>query len=112
MTFPTTTSVKFCHACGRSIDARSEICPQCGVRQPMMYNPGLGVSLSGRNRVVAAILALVFGGFGIHKFYLGKIGQGILYLVFCWTFIPTVVGWIEGIIYLTQTDQDFAAEYG
>ena len=112
MTLPTTTSVKFCHGCGRSIDARSEICPQCGVRQPMMYNPAFGVSLSGRNRVVAALLALLLGTFGIHKFYLGRIGQGILYLVFCWPLIPMIVGWIEGIIYLTQSDEDFAAEYG
>lgn len=113
MTSPTTTSVKFCHACGRSIDARAEICPECGVRQPMVYNPAVVVSLpTGRNRVAAALFALLLGGFGIHKFYLGKIGQGVLYLIFCWTFIPTIIGWIEGIIYLTQSDQEFAAEYG
>jgi TM2 domain-containing membrane protein YozV len=76
----------------------------------MMYNPAFGV-LSGRNRVVAALLALLLGGFGIHKFYLGKIGQGVLYLLFCWTFIPTIIGWIEGVIYLTRSDEEFAAEY-
>jgi TM2 domain-containing membrane protein YozV len=76
----------------------------------MMYNPAFGV-LSGRNRIVAALLALLLGGFGIHKFYLGKIGQGILYLLFCWTFIPTIIGWIEGVIYLTRSDEEFAAEY-
>ena len=113
MTSPTTTSVKFCHACGRTIDARTEICPLCGVRQPMMYNPTFGVnSPSGHNRVAAALFALLLGGLGVHKFYLGKIGQGILYLLFCWTFIPAIVGLIEGIIYLTKSDQEFAAEYG
>jgi TM2 domain-containing membrane protein YozV len=75
-----------------------------------MYNPAFAVP-SGRNRVVAALLALLLGGFGIHKFYLGKIGQGILYLLFCWTFIPTIIGWIEGVIYLTRSDEEFAAEY-
>jgi TM2 domain-containing membrane protein YozV len=113
MTSPTTTSVKFCHACGRSIDARAEICPLCGVRQPMAYAPALGAnSPSGRNRVAAALFALLLGGLGVHKFYLGKVGQGVLYLIFCWTFIPAIVGFIEGIIYLTKSDQEFAAEYG
>lgn len=114
MTSPTTTSIKYCHACGRSIDARAEICPLCGVRQPMMYGPPpMGMSiLSDRNRIAAALFALFLGGFGAHKFYLGRIGQGILYLVFCWTFIPAIIGFIEGIIYLTKSDEDFAAEYG
>jgi TM2 domain-containing membrane protein YozV len=55
---------------------------------------------------------LLLGGFGINKFYLGRIGQGILYLIFCWTFIPTLVGFVEGIIYLTMSDQVFEARYG
>src|SRR5689334_374950 len=106
MTTPTTT-VKFCHACGRSIDTRAEICSLCGVREPMAYSPTFGTnSPSGRNRVAAALFALLLGGLGIHKFYLGKIGQGILYLIFCWTFIPALIGLIEGIIYLTKSDQE------
>jgi TM2 domain-containing membrane protein YozV len=58
-------------------------------------------------RVVAAFLAILAGTFGIHKFYLGKRGQGILCLVFWWTGIPTVVGWIEGASYLSASDKDF-----
>ena len=112
MTFPTTTSVKFCHACGRSIDARAEICPLCGVRQPMVYAPPLAVISSGRNRIAAALFAFFLGSFGVHKFYLGKVGQGILYLVFFWTAIPALIGFIEGIIYLTKSDEEFWAEYG
>jgi TM2 domain-containing membrane protein YozV len=52
------------------------------------------------------------GGLGIHKFYLGRIGQGIIYLLFCWTFIPMLIGLIEGIVYLTMTDDKFNAKYG
>ena len=55
---------------------------------------------------------MLLGGLGIHKFYLGRVWQGILYLVFCWTFIPALVGFIEGIIYLTMSDRDFEAKYG
>ena len=71
-----------------------------------------GNSPSGRNRTTAALFALLLGGLGVHKFYLGKVGQGVLYLIFFWTFIPAIIGFIEGIIYLTKSDQEFAAEYG
>jgi len=66
---------------------------------------------AGRNRIAAALFALFLGGLGVHKFYLGQIGLGILYLVFCWTFIPAIVGLVEGIILLTMSDAEFAAKY-
>lgn len=64
-----------------------------------------------RDRKVAAILAIVLGGAGIHKFYLGKVGQGLLCIVFSWTFIPMLLGFIEGIIYLLMSDKSFALKY-
>jgi Predicted membrane protein len=98
--------LKFCHACGAQIDPRAEICPKCGVRQP-------GVSVgSGKDRVAAAALALLLGSFGVHKFYLGKVAQGVLYLIFFWAYIPGLVGWIEGITYLRKSNEAWAQEYG
>lgn len=47
----------------------------------------------------------------IVRVYLGKPGMGILYLLFCWTLIPTIVGFIEGIVYLTMSDAAFDAKY-
>lgn len=96
---------KFCFTCGKQIHEKAEICPHCGVRQPGM------VSAGGKNKMTAALLAIFLGGLGVHKFYLGQNGMGILYLVFCWTFIPVLIGFIEGIIYLTMTDEAFAAKY-
>jgi hypothetical protein len=52
------------------------------------------------------------GGLGIHKFYLGKVALGVIYLVFCWTGIPSFVAWIEAILYLTTSDAAWAAKYG
>jgi len=110
---PTATSTKYCHACAQIIDGRAEICPRCGVRQPMMYSGSLGATTaSGKNRVAAALLAIFLGGFGIHKFYLGRAGAGVLYLIFFWTLIPAVVAFVEGILYLTMSDADFGARYG
>jgi hypothetical protein len=72
--------------------------------------PGFGRGIE--DRVVAVILALLLGGLGVHKFYLGRIGWGVVYLVFCWTFIPSLLGLIEGIIYAFMSDADFHAKYG
>jgi len=103
---------KYCSNCGSIINARAEICPNCGVRQ--LPAPGIiGPSTpGGRNRVAAALFALLLGGVGIHKFYLGRVAQGIIYLLFFWTFIPAIVGFVEGIIYLTMSDQEFEKKYG
>ena len=105
---------KFCSECGAVIKQKAEICPKCGVRQmpPPQSSPLGQTTSSGRNRVVAAIIAIFLGGLGIHKFYLGRTGQGILYLIFFWTVIPALIALIEGIRYLLMTDQAFAAEYG
>jgi TM2 domain-containing membrane protein YozV len=60
---------------------------------------------------VAALLAILLGGLGIHKFYLGQNGKGILYLIFCWTYIPGILSFIEGIIMLCSNDENFQIKY-
>ena len=97
-------NTKYCINCGAEIDIKAEICPKCGVRQPSSIS-------GGRSRIVASLLAIFLGGLGIHKFYLGN-WIGIIYLLFCWTFIPAIVGFIEGIMYLMMSDKEFAAKYG
>ena len=54
------------------------------------------------NKVAYCLLAFFLGGIGVHKFYAGKIGTGILYLIFSWTFIPGFIAFIEFIIGLTK----------
>ncbi|MDO8618336.1 MAG: TM2 domain-containing protein [Candidatus Daviesbacteria bacterium] len=74
------------------------------------YSPVLD-SKTSRNRIAAALLAIFLGSFGIHKFYLGKPVQGFIYLIFCWTFLPGLIGFIEGIIYLLMSDKSFENKY-
>lgn len=62
------------------------------------------------NRFIAAGLAILLGTFGAHKFYMGKIAQGFVYLLFCWTGVPQVVGIIEGIVYIVQGEERFRRE--
>jgi TM2 domain-containing membrane protein YozV len=65
-----------------------------------------------KDRKVAAVLA--FAGVllpGLHKFYLGRPGWGILYLLLCWTPIPKVASAIEGLWYLFQDREDFERRF-
>ncbi len=72
-------------------------------------------------KVVAGVLAILLGGLGIHKFYLGYTTAGIIMLVVTVVASPFtcgagyglmgLVGLIEGIIYLTKTDDQFVATY-
>ena len=48
-----------------------------------------------KDATVAILLAFIIGGLGAHHFYLGKTGLGILYALFCWTFIPSIVAFVE-----------------
>jgi len=64
-----------------------------------------------KSRITAGLLALFVGFFGIHKFYLKQIGLGIIYLLFCWTGIPGIIALIEGIIFLSMSDDDFNEKY-
>jgi TM2 domain-containing membrane protein YozV len=58
-----------------------------------------------KDKNVAAILALFMGGIGVHKFYLGRIGAGVLYLIFSLTFIPAILGLIDFFV-LALMDRD------
>lgn len=64
-----------------------------------------------KNRGLAIVLALFLGGLGIHKFYVGKVGQGFLYLIFCWTLIPSVIGLIDLIRWVIMDDKKFHELY-
>jgi TM2 domain-containing membrane protein YozV len=65
-------------------------------------------------KVVAGVLAILLGAFGVHKFILGYTQEGIIQLVIgivtCGT-IGSLIGLIEGIIYLTKTDEEFYQTY-
>jgi TM2 domain-containing membrane protein YozV len=64
-----------------------------------------------RSKTTAALLAIFFGGLGLHKFYLGQAVWGLIYLVFSWTFIPLILGIIEGLIFLGMSDHSFKDKY-
>ena len=91
---------KFCESCGEATKIRAEICPNCGVRQ--------------RGNVSKAALLLLtffFGGIGVHKFYIRKNLQGVLFLLFCWTGIPSLIALIEFFIYAFTSSEKLQEKY-
>ena len=68
-----------------------------------------------KSRVVAGVLGILLGTLGIHKFYLGYVRTGIIHVVLTVLIITapisSIVGLIEGILYLTKTDEDFQNTY-
>ena len=70
-----------------------------------------------RTKILAGILAILLGAFGIHKFILGYTGAGLIMLLVTvlslgiFAGVVAIVGLIEGIVYLTCTDQRFYDVY-
>ena len=64
-------------------------------------------------KVLAGILGILFGGLGVHKFILGYTKEGIIQIVITVVTcgVGSLVGLIEGIIYLTKSDEDFVNTY-
>ncbi len=64
-----------------------------------------------KRKSIALILCIFLGAFGVHKFYLGRIIPGILYLVLSWTFIPLFLAVIDLIILLMISQEEFDERY-
>ena len=66
----------------------------------------------GKDKTAAGILGILLGGLGIHQFYLGSVGTGVILLatnILCG--LGFIIGIIEGILLLTMSDQDFDKRY-
>ena len=64
-------------------------------------------------KVLAGVMGILFGGLGVHKFVLGYTQEGIIQLVVSVVTcgIGSIIGFIEGIIYLTKSDEEFYNTY-
>ena len=103
-----TTNTAFCRGCGQSIHSTATACPHCGAMQGSAHSK----PTSQKSKVIATVLAFVLGGLGLHKFYTGAWGWGIVYIVLCLTFVPGIVALVEGIRYLTLSEAEFQRKAG
>jgi TM2 domain-containing membrane protein YozV len=118
----------FCTKCGAQNEDFAQTCSQCqaplpgtGGYQPIQPpTPSYGEApvqdwkqLGAEKKMVAGICGILLGGFGVHKFILGYTTEGIIQIVItCVTCgIGGIVGMIEGIIYLTKSDEEFVRTY-
>ena len=69
------------------------------------------VRVSSKTRGIAVLIALFFGGIGVHRFYLNRPLSGVLYLAFCWTFIPAIMALAEIIRFLLMQNDRFDEKY-
>ncbi len=106
------TDGMFCPHCSKIINKNVRVCPDCGGKIKPQYSNLWDTTPSGKNRILAALLAFFFGTFGVHRFYLGSIGLAILYLLFCWTGIPTIISVVESILFLVMEPEEFERKYG
>ncbi|MDX6499011.1 MAG: hypothetical protein QOG23_2271 [Blastocatellia bacterium] len=120
----------FCTRCGTQNHNTAQVCYTCQARLPSIntlqpsyepiqpppsYRPALmnWRAMGADKKVPAAICALLLGALGVHKFILGYTTEGIIQLIIgiftCG--IGGIIGFIEGIIYLTKSDEDFVRTY-
>ncbi len=64
-------------------------------------------------KTTAGVLGIILGGLGIHRFILGDVTGGILRIIItvitCG--VGSLIGFVEGIIYLTKSDEEFVQTY-
>jgi TM2 domain-containing membrane protein YozV/ribosomal protein L40E len=86
----------FCSSCGAIIKKEAEICPKCGVRQ---YRATSGNRMDvNTNWLTLLLLSIFLGELGVDRFYVGKIGTGILKLV---TLGGCGIWWLIDLIMIT-----------
>lgn len=127
------TNYVTCPNCQSQNPGNFTTCANCGTMLPFNQGPmqpagGYGQKLPGADKKLAAgLTGILLGAFGVHKFILGYQQEGIIYLaIFGAAFVitlitcgiggillmvPSVMGIIEGIIYLTKSDEEFVQTY-
>ena len=116
---------RFCTKCGAVNDDLAQYCTNCqaalapvaGGYQPMQaVNPGAITDWKAQGadkKVIAGVCGILVGWLGVHKFVLGYTTEGIIQLVLglitCGA--AGIIGIIEGIIYLTKSDEEFVRTY-
>lgn len=96
----------FCQNCGAKIPGNTSYCPSCGFQVRSSCT-------SKKDKTVTALLGLFLGSLGIHYFYLGKTTAGILTIILsaCSCGIWSVITFIQAIMILVMSDEEFDAKY-
>ena len=105
--------VSFCYNCGKATAPAAVVCLGCGVG----LSPALVRDARADIKVPAGVCGIILGALGVHKFILGRVGAGLVMLLVtvltCGIGYPVMhlIGLIEGILYLTKSDEEFVRTY-
>lgn len=120
---------RFCTKCGAVNDDLAQYCTNCqAVLTPVVggYQPMQSVNagpltdwkaLGADKKLAAGIVAILIGSLGIHKFMLGYTKEGVIMLLVtvltCGiaAVVPGIIGIVEGVLYLTKSDEEFVRTY-
>lgn len=69
----------FCNNCGKEIADNAIMCPQCGA--PMKKETPSQINASSKDWLTTLLLCFFLGGLGVHRFYVGKTGTGVVQLL-------------------------------
>lgn len=109
---------KFCQHCGEGVEPEQVMCVKCGGK--LTGGGALAVASGDKNKLVAGLLAIFLGAIGIHKFYLDDTKNAVIRIIVSLVgsllfglgpVAMSVVGLIEGILYLTKEDSEFEETY-
>ena len=59
-------------------------------------------------QVAAGVLSILLGDIGVGHFYTGQTLRGVLDILFCWTGVPAIIGLVEGIIWLCDSEEEWS----
>lgn len=97
----------YCPNCGTDV-GDSNFCPKCGTKVsidgtvPETSAPSSAVGVKTVDKLAFSLLAFLLGTFGIHRFYAGRMFSGIMYLLFFWTGVPSILGIIEFVVAIVK----------
>ena len=100
-----------CTECSQKIDLNLVTCPQCHAAQGLEALAGIDPSIHIKNQKLAIRFSFIFGGLGLHRFYLGQYLKGRLYLMFSWTLVPMIVGWVDAFRTMKMSPFNFQQRY-
>lgn len=129
-----------CPECGKQYSTQEKVnrvkCPYCGAETNVSYSDQepsqwqqfgqqtartvddvFSSGPSGRSRGIAGLLAILVGAIGVHYFYIGKTGAGIVFLLAtllsCGILgvVTEIVSLIQGILFFTSTQEEFESRW-